>query len=75
VADIGPEAIDGQDDAALGAEQRAQPLGIGGGQGLQLIVAVEQVGDGARGDDEPAAGELAVDLGDAAVLDVAEPAD
>ena len=75
VADVGLQAVDGQDDAALRAEQRAQPLGVGGGQGPQLIVAVQQVGDGALGDDDPAAGQLAVDLGDAAVFGIAEPAD
>ena len=75
MADIRLQAVDGQDDAALRAQQRPQPLGIGGGQGPQLVVAVQQVGDGALGDDDPAAGQLAVDLGDAAVLGIAEPAD
>ena len=75
MADIGLQAVDGQDDAALRAQQRLQPLGIGRGQGPQFIVAVQEVGDGARGDDDPAAGQLAVDLGDAAVLGMAESAD
>ena len=34
-----------QDDAALRAEQRLHPPGIGRGQGPQLIVAVQEVGD------------------------------
>ena len=46
MADIGLQAVDGQDDAALRAEQRLQPPGIGRGQGPQLIVAVQEVGDG-----------------------------
>ena len=46
VADIRLQAVDGQDDAALRAEQRLQPPGIGRGQGPQLIVAVQEVGDG-----------------------------
>ena len=75
MADIRLQAVDGQDDAALRAQQRPQPLGIGGGQGPQLIVAVQQVGDGAPSDDDPAAGQLAVDLGDAAVFGIAEPTD
>jgi hypothetical protein len=75
VADVGLQAVDGQDHATLRAEQRPEPLGIGRGQGPQLIVAVQQVGDGARGHDDPAAGQLAVDLGDAAVLGIAESAD
>jgi hypothetical protein len=33
VADIRLQAVDGQDDAALRAEQRLQPPGIGRGQG------------------------------------------
>ncbi len=75
VADIRLQAVDGQDDAALRAQQRTESLGIGRGQGPQLVVAVQQVGDGAFGQDEPAVRELAVDLGDAAVLGIAEPAD
>ena len=74
MADIRLQAVDGQDDAALRAQQRTQSLGIGRGQGPQLVVAVQQVGDGALGQDEPAVRELAVDLGDAAVLGIAEPA-
>ena len=49
-------------------------LGVGGRQGPQLVVAVQEIGDGARGDRDAAARELAVDLRDAAVLGVAEPA-
>ena len=75
MADIRLQAVDGQDDAALRAEQRLQPPGIGRGQGPQLIVAVQEVGDGALGEDDPPAGEFAVDLGDTAVLGIAEPAD
>ena len=70
VADIGLQAVDGQDDAALRAEQRLQPPGIGRGQSPQLIVAVQEVGDGALGEDDPPAGEFAVDLGDTAVLGI-----
>jgi len=75
MADVGLEAVDGQDDAALGPQQWSQPLGIGGGQGPQLIVAVQEVGDGALGEDDPPAGEFVVDLGDTAVLGIAELAD
>src|SRR3954464_10485349 len=75
VADVGLQAVDGQDDAALVAQQRREPLGVGGGQGAEFVIAVQQVGDGADGDDDAAAGQRAVDLGDAAVLGVAEAAD
>ena len=57
------------------AQQRPQPLGVGGGQGPELVVAVQEVGDRALSDDQAAAGQLAVDLGDAAVLGMAEPTD
>ena len=42
---------------------------------LELVVAVQEVGDGALSDDQAAAGQFAMDLGDAAVLGVAEPTD
>src|SRR5205085_459340 len=45
------------------------------GQGAEFIVAVEQVGDGTLGDGNPAAGECAMDLGDAAMLGVAQATD
>ena len=75
MADVGLQSVDGQDDAALLAQQRPQPLGVGGGQGPEFVVAVQEVGDRALGDDQAAAGQLAVDLGDAAVLGMAEPTD
>jgi hypothetical protein len=50
-------------------------VGSAPGQGAQLVVAVQQVGDAARGEDDAASGQFAVDLGDAAVLGRAEPAD
>jgi hypothetical protein len=75
VADIGLQAVEGQHDAALVAQQGFEALGVGGAEGLELVVAVEQVGDGAWGNGEPAAGQLVVDLGDAAVFGVSESAD
>lgn len=53
---------DGQHDTALGAQQRPQPLLVGGGDGLKLVVALEQVADGALGKGDPAAREFAMDL-------------
>ena len=75
VADIGLHPIDGQDDATLVAQQRSQPLGVGRGQGPELVVAVQEVGDRALSDDQTAAGQLAMDLGDATVLGMAEATD
>ena len=62
-------------DAALLAQEGVQPLAVGRGQGAQFVVAVQEVGDGAQGDGDAAAGQLLVDLGDAAVLGVAEASD
>src|SRR5262245_59159545 len=52
-----------------------QPVAVGGGQGAEFVVAVEEVADRAQGDDDAAARQLVVDLGDAAMLGVAEAAD
>src|SRR5436309_2365954 len=41
----------------------------------ELVVAVQEVGDGANSHDDTAAGQLAVDLGDAPMFDVAKPTD
>ena len=50
VADVGLQAVDGQDDPARVVQQWLQPLGVGGRLGPQLVVAVQEVSDGARGD-------------------------
>ena len=44
-------------------------------EGQQLVVAVQQVGDGAGADGHAAADQLGMDLGDAAVLGVPQGAD
>ena len=75
VADVRLQAVDGQHDALLAAQQPAQALRVGRGEGAEFVIAVEQVADGALGEDDAAAGELLMDLGDAAVLGVAEAAD
>ena len=75
MADIGLQAIDGEDDPLLPLQEPVQALRVGRGQGAEFVVAVEQVADGALGEGHAAAGEFLVDLGDAAVLGVAEAAD
>src|SRR3954451_19007959 len=52
-----------------------QPLAIGSGQGAQFVVAVQEVADRAQGDGNATARQSLVDLGDAAVLGVAEAPD
>ena len=75
MADIGLQSIDGQDGAMLVAQQRFEALGVGRGQGPELVVAVQEVGDRALSDDQTAAGQFPMDLGDAAVLGMAEATD
>ena len=75
MADVGLQAIDGQDDAALLGEQAAESAVVGQRDGEQFVVAVQEVGDGAFGDVQAAAAQGLVDLGDAAVFGVAEAAD
>ena len=75
MADVGLEAVDGQDHPPGLGRDPPQPLGVRAGQGQQLVVAVQQVADAARADRHAAADQLGVDLRDAAVLGVAEAAD
>jgi hypothetical protein len=75
VADIGLEAVDGQDHSPGGGRDSVQPSCIGARQGEQFVIAIEEVGDGPLADGDAAAGELGVDLRDAAVLGVSESAD
>jgi hypothetical protein len=55
VADVGLQAVHGQHDAALRAQQRFEALGIGGGQRPQFVVTVQEVADGPFGDHHAAA--------------------
>ena len=75
MADVGLQAVDGQDHPAGGRRHPPQPLGVGEREGQQLVVAVQQVGDGAEAERHAAAGQVGVDLGDAAVLGVPQGAD
>ena len=74
-ADIGLPAVEGQDHTALARGDAPEALGIREGEGQQLIVAVQQVGDAARADVHTPIDQGAVDLGDAAVLGVAQGTD
>jgi hypothetical protein len=75
VADIGLQAIDGQDDPLLPLQEPPQPLGVRRGQGAEFVIALEQVGHRALRDDDVAAAQFLMNLGDAAMLGVAEAAD
>src|SRR3954452_16334648 len=75
MTDVGLQSVDRQDDATLLAQQGAEPLGVSGGQRPELVVAVQEVGDRALSNDQTAAAQVLVDLGDAAVLGMSEPTD
>ena len=75
MADVGLEAVDRQDHPPGRRRQAADAGGVGQGHGQQLVVAVQEVADAADADGDAAAGELGVDLRDAAMLGVAERAD
>src|ERR1700739_2680948 len=75
MADVGLQTVNGQDHLPLVGEQPTQAGVVGQGDGQQLVVAVQEVSDGALGDVQAATAESLVDLGNAAVLAVAEVAD
>jgi hypothetical protein len=75
MADIRLESVDRQDHPPGPRRDPPQPGGIRGGQGQELVVAVQQVADAAGADRHAAADQLGVDLREAAVLGVAEAAD
>jgi site-specific DNA recombinase len=73
VADIGLEAVDGQNHLAGRGSDPPEPRGVREREGQQLVVAVQQIADAARADRHAAADQLGVDLRDTAMLGVAEP--
>jgi hypothetical protein len=75
VADVGLEAVDGQDHPAGRGGRSPEPRGVRERERQRLVVAVQQVADAADADRHAAADQLGVDLRDAAVLGVAEPTD
>ena len=75
MTDVGLQPVDGQDHAARGGRHAPEPLGVGEREGEQLIVAVQQVGDGAEAGRYATADQLGMDLGDTAVPGMAQGAD
>jgi hypothetical protein len=59
----------------LSPQKASEPLGVGGSERAEFVIAVEQVADAALGNGDAAAGEFLMDLGYAAVLRVAQPPD
>ena len=73
--DVRLEPADGEDHPALAGEPLLEPAVVGEGDGEQLVVPVEEVGDRPLGHRHPAAGEVGADLGYGPVLGVPEAAD
>ena len=71
----GLEPVDGQDDPALLLEALLEPGLVREAQGEQLVVAFQQIGDGALGDSNLALAQHPMDFQDAAMLTVAQGAD
>ena len=75
MADVRLEAIEGQDDPALGLGDPLQAGGIGEREGEQFVVALEQMHDCPRGDGHPTVAQVLMDFGQTAMLRVAQGTD
>jgi hypothetical protein len=71
MADIGLQAIQGQDDAAVGLGDASETLGVLEREAEQCIIALQEVGDGPWGHSDPVVDQGLMDCGDAAVLGIA----
>jgi hypothetical protein len=72
MADIRLEAIQGQEDPALGLGDALQAGGISEGEGEQFVVAFEQMHDRPCGDSHPTVAQVLMDFGQTPVLRIAE---
>ena len=75
MADVRLEAIESQDDPALGLGDPLQAGGISEREGEQCVVALEQMGDRPWGDGHPAVAQVLMDFGQATVLRIAKSPD
>src|SRR5438552_1477604 len=74
MADVRLQAVHGQYDATLAAQQPTQALRVGRGQSAEFVVAVQQVGYGAWCDSDASACHFLVYFRNALVFGVAETA-
>src|SRR5205823_9269216 len=74
VPDVRLQTVEGEDDPLLLAQHPPQSPIIGEGDRQQFVVAVQEVQHGPLGDHQTASDQVAADLGDRAVLAVAQPA-
>ena len=75
VSGVRLQAINRQDHPSLRGQQGAQPAAVGQRGRQQLVVTVEQVGDAALSDRHAPRAQSLVDLGDAAVVAMAQHPD
>jgi site-specific DNA recombinase len=75
VADVRLQPVDRRDHLTGRGRDPPQPPGARAGQGQQLVVAVQEVGDAPQADRHAAAGQLGVDLRHAAALGMPKGAD
>jgi hypothetical protein len=75
MADVRLQAIQGQDDPALGLGEALQSGGIGEREGEQSVVAFEQMRDRPRGDGHPAVAQVLMDFRQTTVLRLAQGPD
>jgi hypothetical protein len=75
MADIGLQAIEGENDPALGLGDPLEASSVSEREGEQFIVAFEQIGDRPRGDNHSTVAQVLMDFGQTAVLRVTQGAD
>jgi hypothetical protein len=71
MAPVGLEAIEGQDDPAVGRGKAPQATGIWEREAEQVIIALQEVGDGAWGHGHPTVAHGMMDCGATAVVGIA----
>ena len=72
---VGLQPINSEDDVALHSKALLEAGLVGQVQGHQFFVAGQQIRDSTRGDGDPTLVEVAMDLGDAAMVAIAQQAD
>ncbi len=75
MADVGLQAVDGQNDAARRCGHPPEPRGVRQRQGEELVVAVQQVPHAPQADGDAAVAQRSMDLGEAAVPGVPQRPD
>ena len=75
MAHIGLEAIEGQEDPALGLGETLETIRVGKIEGDECIVALEEIGDGPRGHGDAPFAQGVMEFWDTPVMGIAQGAD